>query len=197
MSTNSTENSGYLSGNYDSFNGKIFLTAVIIFFIILTAYITMQCLNRSLLAGHMTMPNGLLYHLSSVRPANNQPDQSTRSSSGLHPSTIAALPIVAYQKGSKDTNCDESVECTVCLGQLEEGEKVRALPRCQHLFHAGCIDMWLFSHSTCPVCRADAEPPDSLRLLGSLAGLANEKEPGSTSAPHPSIEVGQDLERQC
>ena len=45
-------------------------------------------------------------------------------------------------------------ECAVCLSVFEEGEEVRKLPRCKHSFHALCIDMWLYSHSDCPLCRA-------------------------------------------
>ena len=45
-------------------------------------------------------------------------------------------------------------ECAVCLSVYEEGEEVRKLPRCKHSFHALCIDMWLYSHSDCPLCRA-------------------------------------------
>ncbi|GMY36384.1 ring-h2 finger protein atl52 [Fagus crenata] len=44
-------------------------------------------------------------------------------------------------------------ECAVCLSVFEEGEEVRNLPRCKHTFHAMCIDMWLYSHSDCPLCR--------------------------------------------
>ncbi|RYR20349.1 hypothetical protein Ahy_B03g065457 isoform C [Arachis hypogaea] len=46
-----------------------------------------------------------------------------------------------------------SDECPVCLSAFEEGEEVRKLPRCKHSFHALCIDMWLYSHFDCPICR--------------------------------------------
>ncbi|XP_031271378.1 RING-H2 finger protein ATL52-like [Pistacia vera] len=48
-------------------------------------------------------------------------------------------------------------ECPVCLSIFEEGEEVRQLPRCKHSFHAPCIDMWLYSHFDCPLCRAPVE----------------------------------------
>ncbi|KAF3671086.1 E3 ubiquitin-protein ligase ATL41 [Capsicum annuum] len=34
----------------------------------------------------------------------------------------------------------------------------RILANCKHSFHVGCIDKWFDCHSTCPVCRAEAEP---------------------------------------
>ncbi|XP_020164052.1 uncharacterized protein [Aegilops tauschii subsp. strangulata] len=46
------------------------------------------------------------------------------------------------------------VDCAVCLGQVEAGEKLRRLPKCAHLFHADCVHAWLRAHSTCPMCRA-------------------------------------------
>ncbi|KAF0934475.1 hypothetical protein E2562_025552 [Oryza meyeriana var. granulata] len=39
------------------------------------------------------------------------------------------------------------------------GDTVRQLPTCRHLFHVGCIDMWLHSHRTCPMCRCVVSPP--------------------------------------
>ncbi|XP_059637071.1 RING-H2 finger protein ATL52-like [Cornus florida] len=50
-------------------------------------------------------------------------------------------------------------ECPVCLCAFEEGEEVSQLPRCKHSFHAACIDMWLFSHLDCPLCRSPVQPP--------------------------------------
>ncbi|KAJ3701213.1 hypothetical protein LUZ61_004918 [Rhynchospora tenuis] len=192
MSTNSTDTSSYLSGNSEAL--RSLLTALVIFGSVFILYVVLHCLNHC------------FFYRCYPRP------------SGLRRSVIATLLVVAYQKRREDEDGDGPDECTVCLGELEEGEKVRVLPRCEHLFHVDCIDKWLFSHSTCPVCRASVKPPDSVRSPGSLppgvmAGLANAKETGSTSGlgasfrqmlnrdlsgqiAHSSIEVFHDLERQ-
>ncbi|KAI5076965.1 hypothetical protein GOP47_0009030 [Adiantum capillus-veneris] len=44
-------------------------------------------------------------------------------------------------------------ECSICLSEFVDGEDVKLLPVCSHCFHVKCIDMWLFSHTTCPICR--------------------------------------------
>ncbi|KAJ6909571.1 hypothetical protein NC652_020524 [Populus alba x Populus x berolinensis] len=43
-----------------------------------------------------------------------------------------------------------------CLGDFEGGEQLRELPERLHSYHVACIDMWLYSHSSCPMCRTDA-----------------------------------------
>ncbi|GMI94914.1 hypothetical protein HRI_003160700 [Hibiscus trionum] len=60
--------------------------------------------------------------------------------------------------GSEDTGGEYEYECAVCLSVFEDGDEVRQLPRCKHSFHASCIDMWLYSHSDCPLCRASVDP---------------------------------------
>jgi hypothetical protein len=47
----------------------------------------------------------------------------------------------------------EGLECAVCLCQFEDNDILRLLPKCQHAFHVDCVDLWLASHSTCPLCR--------------------------------------------
>ncbi|XP_062221209.1 E3 ubiquitin-protein ligase EL5-like [Phragmites australis] len=91
---------------------------------------------------------------------------------GLSPSAVATLPSFVFRRGaavgggsgsSKGDDRGEGsgrgwAQCAVCLSLVQEGEVVRRLPACMHLFHVGCIDMWLRSHSTCPLCRATVEP---------------------------------------
>ncbi|CAL9777200.1 unnamed protein product [Musa acuminata subsp. burmannicoides] len=76
---------------------------------------------------------------------------------GLSQLAIDALPAFAHHVECKDT-CP-TTHCAVCLNPVMEGEMVRLLPGCRHAFHVECIDMWLHSHSLCPLCRAEAKPP--------------------------------------
>ncbi|MCO5562735.1 hypothetical protein L7F22_016367 [Adiantum nelumboides] len=69
---------------------------------------------------------------------------------GVDPDFLHSLPLIAYSSKKKRGN---NVECVVCLTEFEEQEPLRQLPICKHVFHQDCIDMWLFSHSTCPLCR--------------------------------------------
>jgi hypothetical protein len=45
-------------------------------------------------------------------------------------------------------------ECPICMTNFEKGESVRRLI-CLHLFHTDCIDKWLQTNSTCPICKTD------------------------------------------
>ncbi|KAG2318745.1 hypothetical protein Bca4012_055064 [Brassica carinata] len=76
--------------------------------------------------------------------------------SGLDQALIDALPVFLYRdiRGSK-----EPFDCAVCLCEFSEDDKLRLLPVCSHAFHIDCIDTWLLSNSTCPLCRGTLYPP--------------------------------------
>ncbi|OVA20885.1 zinc finger protein [Macleaya cordata] len=94
----------------------------------------------------------------SVRPANGGTGRSRRGPRGLDPAVIGTFPIFIYSdvKGLKIGK--GALECAVCLNEFEDDEMLRLLPKCDHVFHPECIDAWLVSHTTCPVCRANLKP---------------------------------------
>lgn len=53
----------------------------------------------------------------------------------------------------------ETGHCTVCLEDLVEGDRVRTISACQHLFHAACLDEWFTRSKTCPTCRQALPAP--------------------------------------
>ncbi|CAL9751022.1 unnamed protein product [Musa acuminata subsp. burmannicoides] len=118
---------------------------------------------------------------------------------GLDPSAIAALPAFPFRRSSGSEEEGSAAECVVCLGAAKEGEMVRLLPDCKHLFHVGCIDMWLASHVTCPVCRAMVEPPPvTATLVRESSGAATSSQegtPGSKEAGSVSSRLGASVRR--
>nr|CAB3449486.1 unnamed protein product [Digitaria exilis] len=77
-----------------------------------------------------------------------------RNLCGLPPSALSAIPVLAYRRGAAAAGAGWA-QCAICLAVVRDGETVRLLPACGHLFHVECIDLWLRSHATCPLCRRD------------------------------------------
>ncbi|XP_060217944.1 E3 ubiquitin-protein ligase ATL31-like [Lycium barbarum] len=77
---------------------------------------------------------------------------------GLHASVIETFPILTYAEVKDHQIGKGALECAVCLNEFEDDETLRLIPKCDHVFHPDCIDAWLGSHDTCPVCRADLNP---------------------------------------
>ncbi|CAN0854896.1 RING-H2 finger protein ATL52 [Linum grandiflorum] len=75
----------------------------------------------------------------------------------MESSTAELIPAYKFYKGMGLMKEDGGT-CAICLCEFEEGEELKTLPECMHSFHVGCIDMWLYSHSNCPMCRTDAAP---------------------------------------
>ncbi|KAI3811373.1 hypothetical protein L1987_21094 [Smallanthus sonchifolius] len=101
-----------------------------------------------------------------VKPSNRDPDEFdnvtalqgqlqqlfTLHDSGVDQSFIDTLPVFIYKSiiGVKNP-----FDCAVCLCEFEGDDNLRLLPKCSHAFHLECIDTWLLSHSTCPLCRSN------------------------------------------
>jgi len=69
---------------------------------------------------------------------------------------IAALPTGFY----KDWRTPDSDErCPICLDDYKPLDSVLKLLDCAHWLHKGCLEQWLHSASTCPVCRKRVKGP--------------------------------------
>ncbi|GMI83991.1 Arabidopsis Toxicos en Levadura 49, maternal effect embryo arrest 16 [Hibiscus trionum] len=90
---------------------------------------------------------------------------------GVDQSLIDTLPVFHYKS---IIGVNNPFDCAVCLCEFEPHDKLRLLPNCSHAFHMECIDTWLLSHSTCPLCRASLLPDFS---------------PINTSSPAPLVYV--------
>lgn len=85
---------------------------------------------------------------------------------GLEPSIISSIPLLVLKEAKHD------LECVICLTVFEQEEVGRKLPKCGHAFHVECIDMWLHSHSTCPICRASVVGDDG-KILETSSSSSN------------------------
>lgn len=101
--------------------------------------------------------------IESNRNQINRHDQWQLASTGLDEALIESIAVCKYKKGD---GLVEGTECAVCLGEFQENESLRLLPKCNHAFHLPCIDTWLKSHSNCPLCRASVvQSSSSLNIL--------------------------------
>ncbi|BFY98142.1 hypothetical protein BsWGS_01182 [Bradybaena similaris] len=73
---------------------------------------------------------------------------------GLSKSDIEQLPAYRFSIEAARSESDQT-SCVVCMCDFEAKQLLRVLP-CSHEFHAKCVDKWLKTNRTCPICRQDA-----------------------------------------
>jgi E3 ubiquitin-protein ligase ATL6/9/15/31/42/55 len=83
---------------------------------------------------------------------------SRRAPRGLDRDVLESFLTMVYADVKAHKAGKGALECAVCLSEFDDDETLRLLPRCAHVFHSDCIDAWLASHVTCPVCRAVLAP---------------------------------------
>jgi hypothetical protein len=69
---------------------------------------------------------------------------------GLKKKILKRLLKVTYSVGEGESQ--SMSDCPICISEFEEGDEIRILPTCKHMFHVTCINMWFASHSSCPSC---------------------------------------------
>eukprot|EP00170_Pyropia_yezoensis_P006790 contig_27666_g6812 len=88
-----------------------------------------------------------------VNPTAATATTTTTPSSAL---TVADGSLgVAATSGAAEEEEDEAT-CVICLCEYVTGELVTFLP-CRHHFHKKCIDEWLATDKSCPLCKQDID----------------------------------------
>ncbi|KAE8691277.1 DNA excision repair protein ERCC-1-like [Hibiscus syriacus] len=120
-----------------------------------------------------------------VRPVNGGTGRSRRGTRGLEASVIETFPTMVYSEVKVHKIDKGALECAVCLNEFEDDETLRLIPICDHVFHPECIDAWLTSNTTCPVCRANLAPePDN---------SASQLTEADNTAPEVDLEAQNDV----
>ncbi|KAI3759813.1 hypothetical protein L6452_07890 [Arctium lappa] len=146
--------SSYHESNMVELAGKILIISIVVVSVVLVfvffvhLYAKWFCYRRE---EDRNTPNTRRRRRGDFTAGHQEQQQSgvTVLRRGLDPSFLKTIPVILFDP--KDFK--EGLECAVCLSDLGEGEKARILPKCNHGFHMECIDMWFYSHSTCPICR--------------------------------------------
>ncbi|KAH0460836.1 hypothetical protein IEQ34_008411 [Dendrobium chrysotoxum] len=170
-------------------SGKIMLSAIVVLFTVvllilfLHLYVRWHVIRRA--SRQARRRRGLAFAGEGRTP---QPCAVNR---GLDPSILASFPVLLFSEYAGEGQDDELAECAVCLNEFKDGEKIRCLPRCTHRFHVDCIDMWFYSHSTCPLCRAAVEG------VKDAATTASGARPAVDAIDAPADSNGNELCSSC
>ncbi|KAL5550981.1 hypothetical protein UlMin_001157 [Ulmus minor] len=134
----------------------IVLTVVLLVFFLLGFFSIYfcRCLLESIFSTWYSRraPSGNLVGATSDVAANN----------GLDPSFIKLFPTFVYSSIKEFRKENYDLECAICLVEFHDQSLLRLLTVCYHVFHQECVDLWLDSHKTCPVCRRDLDAPPPL-----------------------------------
>ncbi|XWS74367.1 hypothetical protein CRYUN_Cryun02cG0209100 [Craigia yunnanensis] len=177
-----------LLNSISSYDGNVMLAAIIslllvIFFVLLLhvyakwflAQARQRSRSSSMSVSHVFRPDRF-HHFHAFTFDTTFPSSPSK---GLDSSVVSSIPSFVY----KMEEYKHGLECVICLSPFEDNDVGRNLPKCGHGFHVDCIDMWLQSHSNCPICRAHVLSDDKVSVvnlvdsqvssLGSVGELLN------------------------
>eukprot|EP00588_Corethron_pennatum_P014557 CAMPEP_0194265662 /NCGR_PEP_ID=MMETSP0169-20130528/832_1 /TAXON_ID=218684 /ORGANISM="Corethron pennatum, Strain L29A3" /LENGTH=385 /DNA_ID=CAMNT_0039006177 /DNA_START=88 /DNA_END=1245 /DNA_ORIENTATION=+ len=96
------------------------------------------------------------------------------------PTSVAASTLPVGHECYDDE--DGEVTCTICLGAVEDGDRVGELS-CGHHFHAECLREWLRRKNMCPLCQAPDVARPAERRRGSDEGEDESVAPEAAANP--------------
>ncbi|KAL1562059.1 RING-type E3 ubiquitin transferase [Salvia divinorum] len=92
------------------------------------------------------------------RDSTNHNPSQPQCHAAPHHGLLDSLPLFTFRSVTGNLT---GGDCAVCLSKFEPHDQLRLLPICCHAFHADCIDAWIVSNQTCPLCRSPVTASDS------------------------------------
>ncbi|OVA12715.1 zinc finger protein [Macleaya cordata] len=163
QNNNEVSSSSSPTSSRNDLNPSILIIALIltlVIFVSASLHLFLRYLNRRCRSG--TDDDDNEDDLAPIEPINFNTRVSSRrilpEDNNQH--LIDSLPLFSFDSvtGLKST---ASVDCAVCLSKFEKHDQLRLLPICCHAFHSKCIDTWLLSNRTCPLCRSTVQVDES------------------------------------
>jgi len=109
-----------------------------------------------------------------VKGDEEMPDTPETVATSFNGSDDDQSPIAVPNDTCLDED-DDTFECTICLTEVEEGDRVGILS-CQHIFHAECLQQWISRRNVCPLCQdPDIASPRPVENSGSNSSLQTEE----------------------
>ncbi|KAF2312654.1 hypothetical protein P3X46_014544 [Hevea brasiliensis] len=132
---------------------------------LLLRHLNRRCLRHLSPSSHASAPT---INIATSSSSSNRHSTNRVSPESPAFSLINSLPLFTFSS-IKRRSTNSAGDCAVCLSKFEPQDQLRLLPLCCHAFHVHCIDTWLQSNQTCPLCRSSihASESDLLKALSS------------------------------
>ncbi|XP_055822212.1 RING-H2 finger protein ATL29-like [Solanum dulcamara] len=159
---------------------------ILIFFIGFSSIFFCRCFIQNLMyTWHLrNSPNGT--------PID--PRVSANGQLGLDPSIIKSFPTFTYSSVKDYRKETYGLECAICLVEFDDDSMLRLVTSCNHVYHQDCIDLWLESHKTCPVCRANLDSPEVLKKRSQVPTTVNNNNNNNNNNVMHDINEDESLE---
>ncbi|KAK7385344.1 hypothetical protein VNO78_31060 [Psophocarpus tetragonolobus] len=132
----------------DNSKSVVTIMAIVVIMFFISAFFSLysrKCSDRQ------SQPNGIIDTGAAGNQLQTEPN-------GLNQATIETFPVFLYSDVKSLKIGKGTLACAVCLNEFEDDETLRMIPKCCHVYHLDCVDVWLASHPTCPLCRANLVP---------------------------------------
>ncbi|XP_074584555.1 E3 ubiquitin-protein ligase ATL4-like [Curcuma longa] len=109
--------------------------------------------RRSSFSSVSALPLPLVDLRSSSAPSAAESDDRANAAA-----LIDTLPVFTFSSALASLP-KSTPDCAVCLCPFRPDDELRLLPACRHAFHSSCVDPWIHTTPSCPLCRASISLP--------------------------------------